>query len=119
VEAALAFERKQYSQADALLRQAAGILTTSLLPNHPELGKVMARLADVSHRRGHLEESQDQYKQALAILEEAWGPESPQLLSTLEAYSRVLRARQEYAAAASADARAMKIRVTRTLSKSS
>jgi hypothetical protein len=65
-----------------------------------------------------MEESEDLYRQAVGILEQAWGPENPQLITTLEHYSLVLRARQEYAQAASVDTRVMKIRVVRSLRSS-
>jgi hypothetical protein len=51
----------------------------------------------------------------LKILEQAWGRDNPQLLSDLQSYALVLRARQDYADAAGVDAQAMKIRVTQAL----
>jgi len=113
----LAFERKQYAQAEDLLDQALAILKRTFAPNHPEIGKVTASLAEIRRCQRRLEESDELYRQAVATLEQAWGPENPQLLTTLEHYSLVLRAREEYAQAASVDTQVMKIRVVRTLRK--
>ncbi len=49
------------------------------------------------------------------ILEQAWGPDNPQLLAVLQSYEALLRARQEYAEAESVQVRSTKIRVVEAL----
>jgi hypothetical protein len=58
------------------------------------------------------------YRRALTILEQAWGPEDPQLLAILESYEALLRKRQEYAEAESVEVRSTKIRVAQALRNS-
>ena len=86
--------------------------------SHPETGKVLARLAEVYYREARLDASETLYRQALEILEQAWGPENPLLLPVLQDYAAVLRSRNDYADAASVDARIMKIRVKQALRSS-
>ena len=78
----------------------------------------MASLAEVCRVQGRLEESAALYRQALEWLEQAWGPENPQLLPTLRSYSLVLRARQEYAQAEELEVRSVRIRVVEALRSS-
>ncbi len=54
----------------------------------------------------------------MSILTQAWGPENPQLLATLQWYEAVLRARQEYAEAERVEVRSTKIRVAEALQTS-
>jgi tetratricopeptide (TPR) repeat protein len=110
--------RKHYPEAEALFREAKAILDKCLAPNHPEIGIVLSRLAEIRHREGRLDQSETLYQRSLEILEQAWGVESPMLLSLLEDYSAVLRSEQNYADAASMDARIMKIRVRQALRSS-
>lgn len=114
----LALKRRHYSVAEAELLQSAAILELHLPSNHPDIGNVNAALAEVYRREGRWEESAMFYREALQALERSLGPENPRLLATLEAYTLVLRARQEYAEAARMDAWAMKIRVTQALRSS-
>lgn len=100
-----------YAKAQVLLEEAKAILESRLPPNHPEVGRILARLGEVHLRQGNLEQSETLYQGALTILEHAWGQESPRLLPLLENYSVVLRSRKDYAAAASVDMRTMRIRV--------
>ena len=116
--AVLALNRKQYPEAEALLQEAKAIFEKCLSPGHPDTGKVLARLAEVYHREGRLDEAETLYRRSLEILERAWGTENPLLLSLLENYSADLRSQQNYADAASLDARSMKIRVKQALRRS-
>lgn len=111
----LEFERKQYSAAEASFEECAAIFQKRLPPDHPEIGNVTARLAEIYRREGRSEESAKLFRKAVEILEKSWGPQNPRLLGTLEAYSAVLRARRDYAEAESVDTRAMRIRVTQAL----
>jgi len=111
----LAFARKQWARAEQLLEQSLAILEKRLPANHPDTGKVVGNLADVYRMQGRLEESEAAYRKALRMLEQAWGPESLQLLPTLLAYSQVLRARQEYAEAEALEVRSTRIRVALAL----
>ena len=111
----LAFGRKQWVRAEQLLEQSLAILEKRLPVNHPDTGKVVGNLADVYRMQGRLEESEVAYRKALRMLEQAWGPESLQLLPTLLAYSQVLRARQEYAEAEALEVRSTRIRVALAL----
>ena len=114
----LALDRKHYAEAEEFLQEAKGILEKCLPPSHPETGKVIARLAEVYYREARLGASETLYRRALEILEESWGPENPMLLPLLQDYSAVLRSRNNYADAASIDARIMKIRVKQALRSS-
>jgi tetratricopeptide (TPR) repeat protein len=114
----LALDRKHYAEAEEFLQEARAILEKCLPPSHPENGKVLARLAEVYYRESRLDASEALYRQALEILEQTWGPENPLLLPVLQDYSAVLRSRNNYADAASVDARIMKIRVKQTLRSS-
>ncbi len=62
-----------------------------------------------------MEESEPLYRRALTILQQAWGPENPQLVAVLESYEAVLRARREYAEAESVEVRTTRIRVMQAL----
>jgi tetratricopeptide (TPR) repeat protein len=116
--AVLELGRRHYAEAEALLQEAKAMLDKCLAPNHPEIGIVLSRLAEIQHREGRLDQSENLYRRSLEILEQAWGVESPMLLSLLEDYSAVLRSEQNYADAASMDARIMKIRVRQALRSS-
>ena len=110
--------QRRYSEARELLEQARAILERSLPAAHPEIGKVIALLADLDRSQGHLDEAALHYRQSLDILEPALGADNPRLLATLEGYARVLRAREDYTGAGSIDLRTMKIRVRQALGKS-
>jgi tetratricopeptide (TPR) repeat protein len=107
----LLIAQHKYSQAECLLRQAQDIDRDRF----PEIGNVNAALAEVYRREGRWEESVTLYREALEVLERNWGSQNPRLLGTLDSYSAVLRAREDYAEAARIDALAMKIRVTQAL----
>ena len=90
----------------------------ALPPNHPEIGNLMARLASVYRLEGRWDESEELFQRAIKILECAWGPDGPQLLSVLQSYEALLRLREEYAEAESVRVRSTKIRVTEALRNS-
>ena len=90
----------------------------ALPANHPELGKVIARLANLYRLQGRLDESETRFRRAISILEQAWGPENPQLLNILQSYEALLRTRQEYAEAESVEVRTTRIRVAEALRNS-
>ena len=108
---ALALERKRYDEAETLLLQAAALLERRLPAEHVEVGKITARLAELRRRQGRTEEAVSLYQKALRILEGAWGPDDPQLLTALEAYSLALRASQDYVGAGRVELQSMRIRV--------
>lgn len=113
--ASLAFKQKEYVEAETMLQQAKAILENRLPPNHLEMGKIAASLAEIRRVENRLDESASLYSRSIEIMEQAWGPENPQLLPELQAYSNVLRAKQDYASAAGVDSRIMKIRVKQAL----
>jgi tetratricopeptide (TPR) repeat protein len=115
LEASLAFERKRYSAAEKLLDEASSILTERLPATHPDLGILAAELGNVYLKEGRRDEAEAAFARAVAILEQAWGRDDPRLVPTLEPYAQLLRAHENYAAAAGIDARIMKIRVTQAL----
>jgi tetratricopeptide (TPR) repeat protein len=117
LEAILAFDRKKYAEAERLFTEALAILTKRLPAGHREIGRATANLAEVYLRQKRAAEAEQAYATALAILEHAVGPENPELLPTMEHYSMLLRARQDFATAAGLDARVMKIRVTQVLKR--
>jgi len=116
--AGLELGRKHYAKAAALFQEAKAMLEKCLPSDHPEIGTVLSRVAEIEYREGRLDQSKTLYRRALDILEKAWGVESPMLLSVLEDYSIVLRSEQNYADAASLNARIMKIRVRQALRSS-
>jgi len=117
LEAILAFDRKKYVEAERLFTEALAILTKRLPAGHREIGRAMANLGEVYFREKRGAEAEQAYATALTILELALGPDNPELLPTMEHYSQLLRARQDFAKAAGLDARVMKIRVTQTLKR--
>ena len=117
LEAILAFDRKKYAEAERLFTEALAILTKRLPAGHREIGRATANLAEVYFRQKRAVEAEQAYANALTILEQAVGRDNPELLPTMEHYSQLLRARQDFAKAADLDARVMKIRVTRTLKR--
>jgi tetratricopeptide (TPR) repeat protein len=117
LEAILAFDRKKYAEAERLFTEALAILTKRLPAGHREIGRATANLAEVYFRQKRAVEAEQAYANALTILEQAVGRDNPELLPTMEHYSQLLRARQDFATAAGLDARVMKIRVTQTLKR--
>lgn len=111
----LLIAQHKYGQAEFLLSQA------QVMDRHrfPEIGNVNAALAEVYRREGRWVESVTLYRKALEVLEQSWGSQNPRLLGTLESYSAVLRANEDFAEAARIDAQAMRIRVTRALRNTS
>ena len=107
--------RHDYSEADELLEQATSILTKKASVDPVGLARVHAGLADLRAAQKRYGEAAMLYRKALEMLEPAFGPENPQLLTILDAYARALRASKDYAAAAGVDMRTMKIRVSLTL----
>ena len=57
-----------------------------------------------------MDESEALFRRAIKILEQAWGPDDPQLLNVLQSYEAVLRMRQDYAEAENVQVRRTKIR---------
>ena len=114
---ALAFDRKRYPEAEKLFQQSLAILSCRFPAPQIEIGRVTANLAEVYVREKRFPEAASAFDQALAILERTLGPDNAELVPTMEHYSQVLRAQQDFAKAASLEARAMKIRVTRTLKR--
>jgi tetratricopeptide (TPR) repeat protein len=117
LQAALAFDRKKYSEAEKVFQQSLAILSQRFPAPESDIGRTTANLAEVYVREKRYTEAANAFDQALTILERALGPDSPELLPLMTHYSQILRAQQDFAKAASLDARVMKIRVTRTLKR--
>ena len=117
LQAALAFDRKKYSEAERLFQQSLTIFTRRFPAPQADIGRATANLAEVYVREKRFAEAGNVFDQALTILERTLGPENPELVPTMEHYSQVLRLQQDFAKAASLEARVMKIRVTRTLKR--
>jgi hypothetical protein len=98
-----------------LFQQSLAILTRQFPAPQRDIGRSTASLAEVYLREKRSPEAADAFDRALAMLEQTLGPENPELLSIMEHYAQLLRMRQDFAQAASLEARVMKIRVTRTL----
>ena len=117
LQAALAFDRKKYPEAEKLFQQSLAILTQRFPAPQTDIGRATANLAEVYVREKRLTEASNAFDQALTILERTLGPDNPELVPTMEHYSQILRMQQDFAKAASLEARVMKIRVTRTLKR--
>jgi tetratricopeptide (TPR) repeat protein len=117
LQAALAFDRKKYAEAEKLFQQSLAILTGRFPAPQRDTGRATANLAEVYVREKRFAEAANAFDQALTILERTLGPDNPELVPTMEHYSQVLRTQQDFAKAASLEARVMKIRVTRTLKR--
>jgi hypothetical protein len=59
--------------AEALYKKSAAILEQALPANHPEIGNLMTRLANVYRVEGRWDESEELFRRAIKILERAWG----------------------------------------------
>jgi tetratricopeptide (TPR) repeat protein len=100
-----------------LFQQSLAILTQRFPAPQADIGRATANLAEVYVREKRFTEAASAFDRALTILERTLGPDNPELVPTMEHYSQVLRAQQDFAKAASLEARVMKIRVTRTLKR--
>ena len=117
--ASLLLTRHRYSEAGDFFEEAIATLEKGASPGLPEAGHLKAELADVRAAQKRTAEAVKLYREALGILEPAFGAESPRLLPVLESYAKALRAQQDYAGAASIDVRTMRIRVRQTLGRAS
>jgi tetratricopeptide (TPR) repeat protein len=117
-EAIAAAGRRHYADAESLYQHSQAILAQALAPKDPEIGKVDTRLAAVYAHQKRWSESEELFRRGINILKQAWGPENPQLLNILESYEALLRSRQEYAEAESAEVQATRIRVVEALRNS-
>jgi tetratricopeptide (TPR) repeat protein len=115
--ASLLSARHQYGGAGDLLEQAIAMLEEGGSPALPQTGQLKAELGDIRAAQKQTAEAVKLYREALGILEPAFGAESPRLLPVLESYAKALRAQQDYAGAASIDFRTMRIRVRQTLGR--
>ena len=111
----LANEQKRYAEAERMLRQSLESLQASLPPGHPDIGITEANLAEVYRRERNYEDAEKLYRAGITILEKAWGRDDRRLFPYFQYYAAVLRAREEFAEAASADLRATRIRVVHSL----
>lgn len=117
LQAALYFDRKKYVEAEKLFQQSLAILTQRFPQPQTDVGRATANLAEVYVREKRFTEAARAFDQALTILQRTLGPDNPELVPTMEHYSQLLRAQQDFAKAADLDARVMKIRVARTLKR--
>jgi tetratricopeptide (TPR) repeat protein len=67
--------QRRFGDAEALLRRGLGVAGVAYPPNHPEVAAVKNALAQVFRLSGALPEAAALHQEALAILENALGPE--------------------------------------------
>jgi tetratricopeptide (TPR) repeat protein len=83
---------------------------SSFRPQHMEVGRDLAALAEVQLDMRDCAKAGRSYRQALAILEKALGPNHPEIAENLDSYALVLRKTGRSAEAAKLEARAAAIR---------
>jgi tetratricopeptide (TPR) repeat protein len=95
--------------AHQVLEQARERLQPSA-NRHPDVAKSLNNLAALYYNQGQYAKAKPLYQRALAIWEEALGPEHPALAKALENYAHLLRKmrRREEAARLEALARAIR-----------
>jgi tetratricopeptide (TPR) repeat protein len=77
-----------------LFQQSLAILTWQFSAPQRDIGRSTASLAEVYLREKRYPEAADAFDRALTLLEQALGPESPELLSIMEHYAQLLRMRR-------------------------
>jgi tetratricopeptide (TPR) repeat protein len=110
-QAGLRIARGRYSEAEQLLLRASSILEQRLLAADPELGQVLASLGEAYRLEKRIPESREKFERGIKILNAAWGPLDPRLVTWLDKYASVLRAAEEYTEAAKLESQATHIRV--------
>jgi tetratricopeptide (TPR) repeat protein len=108
-QAGLLVARKRYREAEELLLRSAAILEQRLPA--AELGQILANLGEVYRLEKRLPESRENFARGIKILNAAWGPLDPRLLTWLNNYANVLRASEEYTEAGKIELQATRIRV--------
>ena len=68
----------------------ACLFETVLGPNNLPLGLVLADMADISDAQGRDDEAEQLYRQALAMVEDILGTDSPRSVAILERYQALL-----------------------------
>lgn len=90
---------------------ASAILEQSRPAADSELGQVLANLGEIYRLEKRLAESRENFARGMKILNAAWGPLDPRLLTWLDKYAAVLRAAEEYTEAGKLELQATHIRV--------
>jgi tetratricopeptide (TPR) repeat protein len=110
-QAGLLVARRRYRDAEQLLLHASTILEQQLPAADLELGQVLANLGEAYRLEKRLPESRENFERGMKILNAAWGPLDPRLLTWLDNYASVLRAAEEYTEAGKLELQATHIRV--------
>ncbi len=76
--ARLCLDLEKYDEVEQLSKRALSI-SQGLAPRHPEVANSLNNLADVHVVKGRSAQAEPLYRQALTILEEAFGPEHPEV----------------------------------------
>ncbi len=115
-EATLGVAREELARRAARVAVAGCTLRALAHRSCDLLATASLRLAEVRALRGHREEAEDLVRQALARLEDAWGPSHPAVLEALDALAAQLIARGAVEEAVEVTARA--VGITRSQSRS-
>jgi tetratricopeptide (TPR) repeat protein len=110
-QAGLLVARKRYREAEQVLLHSIAILEQQPPAADPELGQVLANLGEAYRLEKRLAESRANFGRGMKILNTAWGPLDPRLLTWLDDYASVLRAAEEYTEAERLALQATHIRV--------
>ncbi|HEU5374647.1 MAG TPA: FxSxx-COOH system tetratricopeptide repeat protein [Ktedonobacteraceae bacterium] len=72
-----------YEQAESLYQHVLRLQEQTLGPEHPQRGKVLARLARIYYLQGKYEQAEPLYRRAVRIQEQVLGPEHPNVAMAL------------------------------------
>jgi len=81
---------RRYDEAERLLKRVVAIQTKALGPEHPELARSLYNLAVFYLTQYLEEEAVPNYRQALGIMEKAFGPEHSKTKTMRERYEQLL-----------------------------
>ncbi|HEU5377535.1 MAG TPA: FxSxx-COOH system tetratricopeptide repeat protein [Ktedonobacteraceae bacterium] len=81
--AAYLMRRDQFDRAEALYQRALHLFEQGLGPQHPRVGALLDRLADLYRVQGQYTQAASLFRRALSVLEQVLGPEHPEVASPL------------------------------------
>jgi tetratricopeptide (TPR) repeat protein len=87
--ASLAMAEGRAEEALQELEEAVRLAGLAMGERHPRRGEMLKNLGVVAEQLGHRNAAEQNYRQALELVEEAWGPEDPRIQEcrlTLEAF---------------------------------
>ncbi len=99
----------RYDDALDHYRRALSLLEAALGPDHPEVARTLASMAQALGKQGKLDEAIATYRRALLIQEAAYGPVHPDVADTASALSHFLEQQGKYPEALALARRALSI----------